>query len=100
MSNFPWLTVAGAIPLVGALVVGLTPAGPLQAVTPTGGRATCWSSGIALVFTLITLGVTRRHGGARSGPAGRAFQFTQIYVSGSRSSACITRSAWTASRWC
>ena len=25
MSTFPWLTVAGAIPLVGAVAVGLTP---------------------------------------------------------------------------
>ena len=25
MSNFPWLTVAGAVPLVGALVIALTP---------------------------------------------------------------------------
>ena len=25
MSTFPWLTVAGAIPLVGALVIALTP---------------------------------------------------------------------------
>jgi hypothetical protein len=25
MSNFPWLTVAGAIPLAGAVVIALTP---------------------------------------------------------------------------
>ena len=30
MSNFPWLTVAGAIPLAGALVVALIPGGPRQ----------------------------------------------------------------------
>ena len=30
MSTFPWLTVAGAIPLVGAIAVALTP-GPVRA---------------------------------------------------------------------
>ena len=25
MTNFPWLTVTGAIPLVGALVIGVIP---------------------------------------------------------------------------
>ena len=33
MSNFPWLTVAGAIPLVGAVVIGADP-GPVGARQP------------------------------------------------------------------
>ena len=31
MSNFPWLTVAGAIPLAGALVISLIPRRPAPA---------------------------------------------------------------------
>ena len=46
MSNFPWLTVAGVIPLVGAITVGLTPGqSTLLAARPTGGPVTCSSSG-------------------------------------------------------
>ena len=45
MSTFPWLTVAGAIPLAGTLAVCLTPAGLPLAVTRTAARVTCWSSG-------------------------------------------------------
>ena len=78
MSNFPWLTVAGAVPLVGALAIGLTP-----------GRSAPGSDGdrrardllvkrIALIFSLVTLGVTVAMA-LRFKPGGPRFQFTQTY---------------------
>ncbi len=78
MTNFPWLTVAGVVPLVGAIAVGLTPG-----QSAPGGEADRRSRDllvkrIALVFSLITLGVTIamavnfKIGGPR-------FQFTQTY---------------------
>src|SRR5215471_16223269 len=75
MTNFPWLTVAGAIPLVGTLAVGLIPT--------AGGEAERRSRDllvkrVALVFTLITLGVTAAMA-ANFTPGGRRFQFTQDY---------------------
>src|SRR5450432_1068524 len=78
MSNFPWLTVAGAVPLVGSLVICLTP-----------GRSAPGSEGdrrardllvkrIALIFSLITLGVTAAMAVSFK-PGGPRFQFTQTY---------------------
>ena len=78
MSNFPWLTVAGAIPLVGAVAIALTP-GRSAPGGPADRRARDQLVKIiALVFTLITLAVTVviavkfKAGGPR-------FQFTQTY---------------------
>jgi NADH-quinone oxidoreductase subunit M len=78
MSNFPWLTVAGAIPLVGAVAIALTP-----------GRSAPGSSAdrrardqlvkiIALVFKLITLVVTVVMA-FQFKDGGPHFQFTQTY---------------------
>ncbi len=69
MSNFPWLTVAGVIPLAGALVVGLIPADRARDVLV---------KQITLVFTLLTLAVTIAMA-ARFSLHGPAFQFTQVY---------------------
>jgi NADH-quinone oxidoreductase subunit M len=69
MSNFPWLTVTGAIPLVGTLAICLTPGGRVGDLLV---------KRIALGAALITLGVsiamavTFKIGGPR-------FQFTQTY---------------------
>src|SRR5215467_7219923 len=69
MSNFPWLTVTGAIPLVGTLAICLAPGGRVGDVLV---------KRIALGAALITLGVsitmaaTFKIGGPR-------FQFTQTY---------------------
>jgi NADH-quinone oxidoreductase subunit M len=70
MSNFPWLTVAGLIPLAGALVVGLVP-GAERANDLLVKR-------ITLVVTLLTLAVTIAMA-ARFSLHGPAFQFTQAY---------------------
>src|SRR5215472_16523649 len=78
MSTFPWLTVAGAIPLVGAIVIALTP-GRSAPGGPADQRARdLMVKRIALVFSLLTLAeviamaVRYRTGGPR-------FQFQQVY---------------------
>src|SRR5215472_18749539 len=78
MTNFPWLTVAGAIPLVGAIVIALTP-GRSAPGGPADQRARdLLVKRIALVFSLLTLAVSIviavkfRAGGPR-------FQFQQVY---------------------
>src|SRR5271166_798456 len=78
MTNFPWLTVTGAIPLVGALVIGVIPGRP-AAGGGTGNRGRdLLIKRIALAFTAITLAATIvmavnfKIGGPR-------FQFTRTY---------------------
>ena len=87
MNDFPWLTVIGVIPLVGAAVVAGLPAGLAD-------RA----KHVALGFSLVTLvfGIAaalqfeNKSGRSSSSPSS---------TSGSRSSGSPTRSASTASRW-
>jgi NADH-quinone oxidoreductase subunit M len=78
MSNFPWLTVAGAIPLVGAAVIALTPGRPAP-----GGAADRRARDrvvkiIALVFSIATLGVTIAMA-TQFKTGGPHFQFAQTY---------------------
>ncbi|MGO9298707.1 MAG: NADH-quinone oxidoreductase subunit M [Streptosporangiaceae bacterium] len=78
MSTFPWLTVAGAIPLVGALAIALTPgrsAPGSDADRRSRGLLVKW---MALVFSLLTLGVTIAMA-VQFTPGGPRFQFTQTY---------------------
>ncbi|MGO9077566.1 MAG: NADH-quinone oxidoreductase subunit M [Streptosporangiaceae bacterium] len=78
MSTFPWLTVAGAIPLVGALAIALTPgrsAPGSDADRRSRGLLVKW---MALVFSLLTLGVTIAMA-VQFKPGGPRFQFTQTY---------------------
>jgi NADH-quinone oxidoreductase subunit M len=78
MSNFPWLTVAGVIPLVGAIAIGLTPGQSAPGGAADRRARDLLVKRIALVVSLITLGVTIamavnfKIGGPR-------FQFTQTY---------------------
>jgi len=91
MSNFPWLTVTGVIPLVGTLAICLIPGGSAPGDADPGGRPPgvpreeddrsardVLVKRIALATTVITLGVSIamavqfRTGGPR-------FQFTQTY---------------------
>jgi NADH-quinone oxidoreductase subunit M len=78
MSTFPWLTVIGAVPLVGALAIAATPG-----VTAPGSEADQASrrllvKRLALVFSVITLGLTIAMMVAFA-PHGPQFQFTQTY---------------------
>src|SRR5215471_18345378 len=78
MSNFPWLTVAGVIPLAGAIAVGLTPGKSAPGSDADKKARDLLVKRITLVFTLITLAVTMamavnfKIGGPR-------FQFQQVY---------------------
>src|SRR5208282_2344087 len=80
MSTFPWLTVAGAIPLVGAVAVSLTPGQSAPgADADRRARATLVKQ-LALGFTLITLAVTIAMAlQFKTGPGAPDFQFNQVY---------------------
>src|SRR5215831_6548829 len=97
MSSFPWLTVIGAIPLAGALVIsiiptassddsvssgpatppnaGSDPANPPYAALAPRDRLT---KQIALVTSLVTLGMTIAMA-VKFSPTGPAFQFVEIH---------------------
>src|SRR5712671_3972159 len=78
MTNFPWLTVAGAIPLVGTVAVCLTPGRSAPGTEADRRSRDLLVKRIALLFTLITLGVTAAMA-ANFTPGGRRFQFTEVY---------------------
>ena len=77
MSSFPWLTVIGAIPLVGALVITLIPA---ASSADTGARAArdLLIKRVALVVSLVTLGMTVAMA-VKFSPNGPDFQFVEIH---------------------
>src|SRR5580693_4669946 len=78
MSNFPWLTVAGAIPLAGAVAIALTP-GRSAPGSPADRRARdLLVKRIALVFSIVTLAVTVVMA-FRFKSGGPHFQFAQTY---------------------
>ncbi|MHB1431243.1 MAG: NADH-quinone oxidoreductase subunit M [Streptosporangiaceae bacterium] len=78
MSNFPWLTVTGAVPLVGALAIALVP-GRSAAGDEAGQRARDrLAKQIALVFSLITLALSLVMA-VEFKPGGPRFQFAQTY---------------------
>jgi NADH-quinone oxidoreductase subunit M len=80
MSTFPWLTVIGAIPLVGAIVVALTPG-----QSAPGGEAdrrfrARLVKQLTLGFTLVTLAMSIAMAVAfKTGAGAPNFQFTQTY---------------------
>src|SRR5580700_11935710 len=87
MSSFPWLTVIGAIPLVGALVVTLIPAassagsaGSGPTTPPRSARASrdLLIKRVALVTSLVTLGMTVAMA-VKFSPNGPDFQFVEIH---------------------
>src|ERR1022692_3117638 len=78
MSNFPWLTVSGAIPLIGTLVICLTPGRSAPGSDADRRSRDLLVKRIALGFTLVTLGVTIAMAVAFR-PGGPDFQFTQTY---------------------
>jgi NADH-quinone oxidoreductase subunit M len=75
MTNFPWLTVAGLVPLAGALAVGLIPAGLSDDEQVRRDRMI---KQVALACTVLTLAVTVAMA-AQFKTGGPAFQFTQVY---------------------
>jgi NADH-quinone oxidoreductase subunit M len=78
MSTFPWLTVIGAVPLVGALVIALTPGQSAPGAEADRRARGLLVKRLALVFTVITLGLTiAMMASFKTG--GATFQFTQTY---------------------
>src|SRR5690242_13931671 len=55
MNGFPWLTVAGAIPLVGALVIALVPGLPADSAEADRRARNALAKYLALAFSLLTL---------------------------------------------
>src|SRR5580698_6190658 len=80
MSTFPWLTVAGAIPLVGAVVVSLTPGLSAPGAEADRRARAKLVKQITLGFTLVTLAVTIAMATQfKTGAGAPDFQFTQVY---------------------
>src|SRR5690242_18752105 len=77
MSSFPWLTVIGAIPLVGALVIAIIPAASSDDKAAVAPRDLLTKQ-IALVTSLVTLGMTIAMG-VKFSPSGPDFQFVEIH---------------------
>jgi NADH-quinone oxidoreductase subunit M len=75
MSTFPWLTVAGAIPLAGAVVVAAVPGTTSAGEAAQSARDTLVKR-LALVFSLATLVVAAAMA-LRFSPNGPDFQFNQ-----------------------
>jgi NADH-quinone oxidoreductase subunit M len=78
MSNFPWLSVTAAIPLLGAIVVAFLPgasAGASETERAGRDRLAKW---LTLTFSLLALAVTTGMLIAFK-PGGPAFQFTETY---------------------
>src|SRR5580693_4952818 len=78
MSTFPWLTVIGAVPLVGALAIAVSPGSSAPGGEADRAARRLLVKRLALVFSLITLGLTIAMMVAFS-PHGNEFQFTQTY---------------------
>jgi NADH-quinone oxidoreductase subunit M len=78
MSTFPWLTVAGAIPLVGAVAIMATPGRSAPGSDADRGARDLVVKRIALVTTLATLGVTIAMA-VQFKTGGPRFQFQQVY---------------------
>ncbi len=79
MSTFPWLTVAGAIPLVGAVAVSLTPGQSAPGADADRRARARLVKQLTLGFTLVTLAVTIAMAlQFKTGPGAPDFQFTQV----------------------
>jgi NADH-quinone oxidoreductase subunit M len=87
MSSFPWLTVIGVIPLVGALVIAIIPAASSDDKAALGGVVgpepaepprDLLTKQIALVTSLVTLGMTIAMA-VKFSPNGPNFQFVEVH---------------------
>jgi NADH-quinone oxidoreductase subunit M len=78
MSNFPWLTVLGAVPLLGAVVIALTPGRSAPGNEADRRFRDQVVKQIALVTTIVTLAVAIAMA-VQFKPGGPRFQFQQVY---------------------
>ena len=78
MNGFPWLTVAGAIPLLGAIVVSLVPGLPADSATADVKAREALAKWLALLFSLAALVVVIIIA-VKFQVGGPNYQFTEVY---------------------
>jgi NADH-quinone oxidoreductase subunit M len=78
MNGFPWLTVAGAVPLVGAIVVALIPGLPADSAEADRRARNALAKYVALAFSLATLVVVLIIA-VKFQVGGPNYQFTEVY---------------------
>jgi NADH-quinone oxidoreductase subunit M len=78
MNGIPWLTVAGAIPLAGALVIAAIPGMPAGGAEADRRARDLLSKRLALGFSLLTLAWVVAMA-TRFSPGGPTFQLTETY---------------------
>ena len=78
MNGFPWLTVAGAVPLLGAIVVALIPGLPADSAEADRVARNALAKYLALAFSLVTLVVVIIIA-VKFQIGGPTFQFTETY---------------------
>ena len=78
MNGFPWLTIAGAVPLAGALVIALIPGLPADSAEADRQARNRLAKMLALGFSLLTLVVVIIIT-ARFQVGGPNYQFTEVY---------------------
>src|SRR5208283_3474707 len=78
MNGFPWLTVAGAVPLLGAIVIMLVPGLPEDSAEADRQARNALAKWLALAFSLATLVVVVIIA-VRFQVGGPNYQFTEIY---------------------
>ncbi len=79
MSTFPWLTVAGAVPLVGALAISLTPGRSAPGSAADRTARDLLVKRIALITSVVTLGIVIAMALQFKPNSLQLFQFTQTY---------------------
>ena len=78
MNGFPWLTLAGAIPLAGALAVALVPTLPADSAPADIAARSRLVKVLALAFTVVTL-IWVIVMATRFNPSGPAYQLNEVY---------------------
>jgi NADH-quinone oxidoreductase subunit M len=78
MNGFPWLTIAGAVPLAGALVIALIPGLPADSAEADRQARNRLAKMLALGFSLLTLVVVIIIT-AKFQVGGPNYQFTEVY---------------------
>jgi NADH-quinone oxidoreductase subunit M len=78
MNGFPWLTVAGAVPLLGAIVITLIPGLPADGAEADRQARNALAKQLALAFSLLTLLVVIIIA-VKFQVGGPNYQFTEVY---------------------
>jgi NADH-quinone oxidoreductase subunit M len=78
MNGFPWLTIAGAVPLLGAIVIALIPGLPQDGAAADRRAREALAKWLALVFSLVTLVVVIIIA-VKFQVGGPNYQFTEVY---------------------